>query len=285
MEERKYFSIVTDVGMAAMTKAFHDGVKIDMLHYAVGDGGGFPYTPTSNMTQLKNEVWRGDITNYEISAQSPNVIRVDSLLPSDEGGFTIREMGLFDSQNRLIAVANTADIVKVRSIDGMQTEIALSMSVALANKETLNFPIDTNLVYVSKKDLNGQIRQRDIVIPTTGWKEDAEGGAGGGYLIEIMQKDVTEKMIPIVSIFHNSMDTARDCGMSTIAETMNGVVRLFVETIPKKEINASLILLRASNSIATDGIADNNMNVEEFYKNYVATSEDLKEVFNDVFQK
>ena len=282
MAERKYFAMVTDIGTAAMAKAAHEGVKVDIVSYAVGDGGGFPYTPTSDMTALKNEVWRGAVINYEESAQSPNVIRVDSLLPSEAGGFTMREMGLFDTQNRLIAVANTAEIVKVRSTGGMQTEIALSMSVAFSNTKLLNFPIDSNLVYVSKKDLEGQMKQRDIVIPATGWLENAEGGAGGGYYIDVIQEDITDKMIPLVSIFPSDMDTARNCGMSTTAETIEKGLRLYAEEIPSKEINASLVLLRASSGKAEE---IENMNIDFFYNNCVATKEEVTEVLKEVFQK
>ncbi len=285
MSERKYFSVVTDIGTAAMTKAIHEGVKVDAVFYAVGDGGGLPYIPTTDMTALKNEVWRGDIINYEESPQSPNVIRVDTLVPSDAGGFTMREMGIFDTQNRLIAVANMADVVKVCSTDGMQTEIALSMSIALVNKEALNFKIDTNLVYVSKKDLQNQIKQRDIVIPTTEWLENIEGGEGGVY-IDIVQKDVTENMIPIVSIYPNDMSAARACGMNTTIQTINGAVRFFADKIPKKEIKASLVLLKAYYGIAgeiTEG--GYGLDIEEFYKNYVATNEEVEKVLNEVFEK
>ncbi len=289
MSERKYFSVVTDIGTAAMTKAIHDGVKVDAVYYAVGDGGGLPYIPTTDMTALKNEVWRGDIINYEESPQSPNVIRVDTLVPSDAGGFTMREMGIFDTQNRLIAVANMADVIKVCSTDGMQTEIALSMSIALTNKEALNFKIDTNLVYVSKKDLQNQIRQKNIIIPTVGWLENVEGGEGGVY-IDVAQENITEKMIPIVSIFPSDMNVARACGMSTTVETINGAVRFFANKVPEKEIKASIVLLRRYDGIAGDitgGDSDivAGMNIEEFYKNYVATNEEVEKVLNEVFKK
>lgn len=288
-ELRKYISIVTDFGAEKIIDAVRNGEKVDIVHFAVGDGGGLPYRPTKDMTALKNEVWRGDITKYEIMEQSPNVIRVTALLPSDVGGFTVREMGLFDSENTMIAIANTADIVKVRSTDGMQTEVEIAMRIAVSNTDAVVFEIDPNLVYVSQKDLERHNTsdfahekliarkiaeatiQRDIVIPITGWIENAEGG-GGGVSITILQEDITEQMIPFVSIFPNDMSTARACGMSTITQTVEKGLQLYAEKVPNKEINASLLLLRA-----TGGSGN--------YINNVATAEDVAEMLDEVFQQ
>ena len=304
-EERKYISIVTDLGAEKIIDAVRNGKKVDIIHFAVGDGGGLPYRPTKDMLTLKNEVWRGDITKYEIMEQSPNVIRVTALLPSNVGGFTVREMGLFDSENAMIAIANTADIVKVRSTDGMQTEVEIAMRIAVSNTDAVVFEIDPNLVYVSQKDLEKHNTsdfahekliarkiaestiQRNIVIPATGWAADNAEGGGGGVYIEIEQKDVTEKMIPLVSIFPSDMRIASACGMSTTVQTVNGAIRFYADKAPTKEIKASLVLLRASSNVLgdiSDG-TDSDMNIEEFYKNYVATQEEVEKVLEEVFEE
>ena len=57
-ELRKYISIVTDFGAEKIIDAVRNGEKVDIVHFAVGDGGGLPYRPTKDMTALKNEVWR-----------------------------------------------------------------------------------------------------------------------------------------------------------------------------------------------------------------------------------
>ena len=251
----------------------------------MGDGGGLPYRPTRDMTALKNEVWRGDmrgdIVSYEIMEESPNVIRIKALLPSDAGGFTVREMGLFDSENQMIAIANTADIVKVRSIDGMQSEIELAMRIAVSNTDAVVFEIDSNLVYASQKDLEKLKKwtekkiaestiQRDIVIPATAWMEEIAEGGGGGVCANVEQKDVTDEMIPIVSIFRECMSIARNCGMSTTAETVNGGVKFYAEKAPEQDIGASLLLLRASGGSGT-------------YINNMASDEEVQEMLNEVF--
>ncbi|MCI8629389.1 MAG: phage tail protein [Firmicutes bacterium] len=280
-EQRKYISIVTDLGTEKIVNAVRNGEKVDIVHFAVGDGDGLPYRPTRDMTALKNEVWRGDIVSYEIMEESPNVIRIKTLLPSDAGGFTVREMGLFDSENQMIAIANTADIVKVRSIDGMQSEIELAMRIAVSNTDAVVFEIDSNLVYASQKDLEKLKKwvekkiaestiQRDIVIPVTAWTEEIAEGGGGGVCANVGQKDVTDEMIPIVSIFRECMSIARNCGMSTTAETVNGGVKFYAEEAPEQDIHASLLLLRASGGSGT-------------YINNMASDEEVQEMLNEVF--
>jgi len=71
--------------------------------------------------------------------------------------------------------------------------------------------------------------QRDIVIPTTAWTEEIAEGGGGGVYANVVQKDVTDEMIPIVSIFRECMSIARNCGMSTTVETVNGGVKFYAE--------------------------------------------------------
>lgn len=94
--ENTYGSIVTDVGVQLITQAVMEGQKVNIVKLAVGDGGGSYYKPDSTMTALKGEKWRGDVTRVEVNEQSPNMIDIVAVVPSDVGGWTIREMGVFD---------------------------------------------------------------------------------------------------------------------------------------------------------------------------------------------
>lgn len=156
---------------------------------------------------------------------------------------------------------------------------------AVGEVDTVTATIDSKSIVtkgVVEKMIAQSTLQRDIVIPTTGWTAVTAGG-GGGVKIEMTQEDVTEQMIPIVSIAHGDMSTAIDCGMGSVAETIEKGLRLYAEKAPNKEIHASLLLLRAYGGAA--GGTTSSMDIEEFYDNYVATSEDIKTVFNEVFQK
>ena len=88
----------------------------------------------------------------------------------------------------------------------------------------------------------------------------------------MLQEDITKEMIPFVSIFPNSMSTARACGMSTITQTVEKGLQFYAEKVPNKEINASLLLLRATGGSGS-------------YINNVATAEDVAEMLDEVFQQ
>ena len=302
MATRKYFTVVTDIGQSKIAEAVAGGQKLNITTFVVGDGNGSYYTPTSDMTSIKQEVWRGTISEADMIQDVQKILRITTVIPVEVSGFVVREMGLLDETGELIAIGNSPDVPKVTLEDGASTELKLSMRIVIKNSEALSFTIDPHMVMMTKamleeheKDnhahqalINRKIAeatlQRDIVIPTTGWTAIAEGGAGG-VKIEIAQEDVTEQMIPIVSIVQSDMDTAMECGMSTIAETITKSLRLYAEKAPYKEIHASLLLLRASGGSTggTDSVV--GMNIEEFYDNYVATSEDIQATLQEVFQK
>jgi phage-related tail fiber protein len=136
-----------------MLEALNEEKKVNITQFAVGDGGGRFYNPTTAATALKNEVWRGTVNACYISEESENLLIVESVIPSDAGGFTIREMGLFDEDGVLIAICNTPDTQKVRVSDGVVHELDLSMEIALANTESVELIVDPSVVMATKKDV------------------------------------------------------------------------------------------------------------------------------------
>lgn len=151
--ENTYFAIVTDLGARKMLEAVNEGKKVNITHFAVGDGGGGYYTPSVEMTQLKNEEWRGAVNSCRISEESENLLIIESVIPSDIGGFTIREMGVFNEDDELIAICNTPDTQKVRVSDGVVHELSLSIEIALSNTDSVQLLVDPNVVMATKKDL------------------------------------------------------------------------------------------------------------------------------------
>jgi Phage-related tail fibre protein len=160
--ENTYFAVVTDLGARKMLEAINENKKVNITSFAAGDGGGEYYIPTTGMTELKNEVWRGTINACKISEESENLLIIESVMPSDVGGFTIREMGVFDEDGELIAICNTPDTQKVRVSDGVVHELSLSIEIALSNTDSVQLIVDPSVVMATKKDI--QILENKIII-------------------------------------------------------------------------------------------------------------------------
>lgn len=162
-EEQKYFSIVTDVGNAEMMKAMAEERKISINEFAVGDGGGAYYKPDTSMTRLKNELWRGQVNSCAISKESENILEITAILPGTVGGFTVREMGVFDSNGKLIAVCNTPDSPKVKVTDGVVHEMNLAMEIVLVNGDTVQLIVNPNVVTATKQEVDEVQKDVDTV--------------------------------------------------------------------------------------------------------------------------
>lgn len=151
---QKYYSVVTDIGEELLAKAVQQNKKLNIVSLAAGDGNGAYYRPTSDMTALKKECWRGDIKSYEIDSISKNVIKVSGVIPSDVGRFVLRELALFDDNDNMIVVSNAPDLLKAVLAEGALTEAVVYMRVAFSNTDVVNIQVNSSVVYATMQELD-----------------------------------------------------------------------------------------------------------------------------------
>ncbi len=149
---KTYDAVVTDIGNKLMMLSVAEGKKVKIIEFAVGDANGEYYSPVTSMTELKNETWRGTINSCEISPEAANILIVTAICPGDAGGFTIREMGVFDEAGHMIAICNCPATPKVTVTDGVVNEMRLELEMALINGDAVELLIDPNIVTATKKD-------------------------------------------------------------------------------------------------------------------------------------
>ena len=154
MAERKYFTIITDKGQIKIANAMVYGQKLNISTVVVGDGNGTYYVPTSDMTSIKNEVWRGTISKTEILQDAQKIIRITTVIPAEVSGFVVREIGLLDEDGELVAIGNVPDLPKVALQDGASTELKLVMRLVVKNTEVFSFTIDPHTVIMTKDMLD-----------------------------------------------------------------------------------------------------------------------------------
>ena len=127
----KFYTLLTDIGAAKLASAAALGVPLKITHMAVGDGGGVLPTPDAKQTALVNEKRRAALNMLYIDPQNSSQIIAEQVIPENEGGWWIREVGLFDESGALIAVGNCPESYKPQLAEGSGRNITLKIDPAV----------------------------------------------------------------------------------------------------------------------------------------------------------
>lgn len=146
-----YYTLLTPAGLEAVTYAIATETAVDFAFIAVGDANGTTYFPTGQERTLKNEVWRGPITNYAIKPENPNWLKLEASIPGNIGGFSIKEAGIFDSDNVLLAIGKPPEAYKPQLNQGAAMDLRVIMTLEVTNADRVIINIDPSIVYVTKE--------------------------------------------------------------------------------------------------------------------------------------
>ncbi|WP_107942980.1 phage tail protein [Metasolibacillus fluoroglycofenilyticus] len=153
----QYGTIITNSGLAQIANAQATQTKVGLEYIALGDGNGAHYIPTQNQSALVNEVWRGAVANVTIDPANSNRIIVDGVIPTTAGGFTIREIGVFDAQNQLIAVGQYPEKYKPQLSEGTAEEILIHFVLETNNSDIVELSIDPSIIIASRKYVDKKV--------------------------------------------------------------------------------------------------------------------------------
>ncbi|WP_038901389.1 phage tail-collar fiber domain-containing protein [Dickeya dadantii] len=147
----KYFALLTNTGAAKLANATALGSHLAITQMAVGDGGGSLPTPTPAQTKLVNEKRRAALNALSIDPQNTNQIMAEQVIPENEGGWWIREIGLYDSDGDLIAVANCAETYKPQLQEGSGRVQTVRMILIVSTTEAITLKIDPAVVLATRQ--------------------------------------------------------------------------------------------------------------------------------------
>ncbi|WP_107841222.1 phage tail protein [Metasolibacillus meyeri] len=153
----QYGTIITEVGLAKIANAQVTQQKIGLEYIALGDGNGAHYVPKQNQSTLINEVWRGPVASVTIDSANDNRIIIDGVIPAEAGGFTIREVGIFDDQNQLIAVGQYPEKYKPQLSEGVSEETVIHFVIETNNADVVKLAIDPTIIIASRSYVDGKI--------------------------------------------------------------------------------------------------------------------------------
>ncbi|EAS6270995.1 phage tail protein [Salmonella enterica] len=147
----KFKTVITTAGAAKLAAAtMPGGKKINLNVMAVGDGGGKLPDPDAGQTQLVNEVWRHTLNKISQDNRYSNYIVAELLIPPEVGGFWMRELGLYDDEGTLIAVANMAESYKPELAEGSGRAQTCRMVIIVSSVESVTLSIDSTMVMATQ---------------------------------------------------------------------------------------------------------------------------------------
>lgn len=164
-----YKTIHTTYGLRCMAQAEAAGMPVNLTHMAVGDGNGVQVEPNDAQTQLVRERYRATVNRVFNYPETPLKFAAEMIIPATEGGFTLREVGVFDENGGLFAVGNLPDTYKPEAEEGAYSDTVVRIEFMVANVDVVTLQIDPNVAVASQAWITNNITAA-MLIPggTTG---------------------------------------------------------------------------------------------------------------------
>ncbi|HHX9792583.1 TPA: phage tail protein [Salmonella enterica subsp. enterica] len=160
----KFYTLLTDIGAAKLASAAALGVPLKLTQMAVGDGGGVLPTPNAQQTKLVAEKRRADLNMLYIDPQNSSQIIAEQVIPETEGGWWIREVGLFDETGALIAVGNCPESYKPQLAEGSGRTQTVRMVLITSSTENITLKIDPAVVLATRKYVDDKVLELRVYV-------------------------------------------------------------------------------------------------------------------------
>lgn len=147
----KYFAILTNQGAARLANAAALGTKLNLTQMAVGDANGTLPTPDPSQTKLINQKRIAPLNLLTVDPTNTSQIIAEQIIPENEGGFWIREIGLYDDAGVLIAVANCPETYKPQLQEGSGRTQTIRMILIVSSTSAITLKIDPSVVLATRQ--------------------------------------------------------------------------------------------------------------------------------------
>ncbi|EBA4956073.1 phage tail protein [Salmonella enterica] len=158
----KFKTIITDYGKQRLIAAMSpSGTKLTLAQMAVGDGGGNPTNPDTTSTALVNEVWRAAVNSVTVDKKHPNIIIVELLIPAEVGGFWVREAGIYDEFNKLVAICSLPASEKPLLEQGSGRAQTVRMTLIVSDTSIVNITIDSTTIMATNEYVDNSLEEHE----------------------------------------------------------------------------------------------------------------------------
>ncbi len=160
----KYYAILTNQGAARLANATMLGSKLNLTQMAVGDANGVLPTPDPAQIKLINQKRIAPLNLLSVDPNNQSQIIAEQIIPENEGGFWIREIGLYDDEGVLIAVANCPETYKPQLQEGSGRTQTIRMILVVTNTEAITLKIDPSVVLATRKYVDDEVLELKLYV-------------------------------------------------------------------------------------------------------------------------
>jgi hypothetical protein len=157
-----YLATITTLGLAKIADAIANNTPLNLTTMKVGDGNGNATTPSETDSDLVRSVYSGTPNYINTDPTDGSRVICELIVPAAEGGFTIREIGVFDSDGDLIAIAQFPPVYKPLPSEGATLDLVARLFLVVSNTEAITLQIDTAVVVATRQWVSDEL---DLLIP------------------------------------------------------------------------------------------------------------------------
>lgn len=172
-------TIHTNYGLTRLAEAESTGTPINLTHMAVGDGNGNPVEPSDNQTELVREMFRAELNRVYQDPADNTRFTAELVIPASEGGFTLREVGVFDDQGGLFVVGNLPDTYKPAAAEGSFADTVVRVEFLVSNADIVSLQVDPNVAVATQSWISNNVTAGTLI----------PGGTTGQQLVKASNAD------------------------------------------------------------------------------------------------
>ncbi|MGE1083114.1 phage tail protein [Pseudomonas shirazensis] len=171
-QNSQFYAILTNVGAAKQANADALGIAWKITQMGVGDANGTDPTPNATQQRLINEWRRAPLNQLKVDDNDMSIIVAEQVIPADIGGKWIREIGLYDEDGDLVAVANCAPTYKPLLSQGSGRTQVVRLSLVVSSSANVQLKIDPSVVLATREWVTEELARQDfkhsVLVATTG---------------------------------------------------------------------------------------------------------------------
>jgi hypothetical protein len=145
-----YEAILTTLGLAKIADAVANNTSVNITTGKIGDGNGNAITPNPSWTNLARVVYTAALNRVDIDPANNTRVLAELVIPANQGGWTVREIGLFDSTGALIAVAAYPAVYKPTAAEGATLDMIVRLILNVSNTSAITLQVDTSIIVASR---------------------------------------------------------------------------------------------------------------------------------------